>query len=143
MSFEDDFEKSQEEMESRNRSTSDFYKFFIGDHVMRIMTLPVKKETRFGYGICYPGATYCDPNAIEEEYQKKMEAYGEEFEKARKGGATEKELKQIKKPSRANIGVKWSVWALVRTTSTKDKQGKTHVEQVNELKIVLDNLKKI
>lgn len=136
MTFEEEFEKSQEEQASRNSSTSDFYKFFIGDHVMRIMTLPVKKESRYGYGICYPGAKYCDPVAIEEEFQKKMEAYGEEFEKARKAGATQAELKQIKKPSRANIGLKWSVWAMVRSTVTKDKQGKTHVEPVNELKIV-------
>lgn len=132
MTFEEEFEKSQEEQASRNSSTSDFYKFFIGDHVMRIMTKPEKKESRFGYGICYPGAKYCDPVAIEEEFQKKMEAYGEEFEKARKAGATQADLKQIKKPSRANIGLKWSVWAIVR--STRDKKG--HVEPVNELKIV-------
>lgn len=137
MSFDDDFEKSQEEMASQNRSTSDFYKFHIGDHIMRIMSSPVKKMSRFGYGTCYPGASYCDPDVMEAEFQKKMDAYGEEFEKARKGGATEKELKMIKKPSRSNISVKWSVWAIVRRTVAKNRQtGKQEVHEVNELKIV-------
>lgn len=137
MSFEDEFEKSQEEMASQNRSTSDFYKFFIGDHIMRIMSKPEKKTSRYGYGTCYPGASYCDPNVMEAEFQKKMEAYGEEFEKARKAGATEKELKMIKKPTRSNISVKWSVWALVRRTVTVNRQTKKpEIHEVNELKIV-------
>ncbi len=112
MSFEDDFEQHQKE----TQSVSEFYKFSIGDHVMRIMSEPIKKASRFGFGVCYPGAPYCDPAVLESEYQKKMEEYGEEVEAARKKGATERDLKAIKKPSRSNINVKWSVWALIRKT---------------------------
>lgn len=112
MSFEDEFEQHQKE----TASTSEFYKFGIGDHVMRIMSEPVKKAQRFGYGVCYPGAPYCDPAVLEAELQKKMEAYGNEVEVARKGGATEKDLKRIKKPTRSNVSVKWSVWGLIRKT---------------------------
>lgn len=132
MSFDTEFEKHQEESASRNQSTSDFYKFFIGEHVMRIMSEPVKKESRYGYGICYPGAKYCDPNLMEQEFQEKMEAYGQDVERARQAGASQEALKKIKKPTRSNTSVKWSVWALVRVT--KDSKGRT--EQVNELKIV-------
>lgn len=112
MSFEDEFEQTRKEMQS----TSDFYKFAVGDHVMRIMTEPVKKASRFGYGMCYPGAPYCDPAKIEGEYQEKIAAYELEVNAAKMAKKPERDIKAIKKPSRANISVKWSVWALIRKT---------------------------
>lgn len=130
MTWQEDMEKADEERQSS--SVSDFYKFGIGQHLMRVMTVPVKKESRFGHGICYPGAKFCDPNEMKLEYEKKMEKYGEEVEAARKGGATQKELKSIRKPSMGNTTLKWSVWALVRTYRNEKDQ----VEQINELKIV-------
>lgn len=127
MSWEDEMAEANKQRQSS--STSDFYKFPVGEHVMRIMTKPVRKESRYGYGICYPGASYCDPAKIEEEMQEKMKAYDEECAKVKaKGG----DVKKVKKPSRPNIGLKWSVWALVR--GFKNEKGV--VEQINELKIV-------
>lgn len=111
MSFEEDFETTQKEMSS----TSDFYKFKVGAHVMRIMSEPVKKAQRFGYGVCYPGAPYCDPAALQKEFDDKQQEYADAMKAARAKGASERELKAIKKPSRSNISVKWSVWALVRS----------------------------
>ena len=130
-SWEDDMKKASEERQTSG-GASEFHKFAVGEHVMRIMTRPVRKESRYGHGICYPGAPYCNPEILDAEYQKKMEAYGEEVERARKGGATERDLKAIKKPTRTNIELKWSVWALVRTF--KDEKGR--LEQVNEFRIV-------
>lgn len=129
----DDWEKDMEEhQQQQSRSTSDFYSFGIGAHYMRIMTAPVKKASRFGHGICYPGATYCDPAIIEKEYEQKMEEYGENIEAARKNRATMESLKRIKKPTRPNIEVKWTVWAYVRKTIDE----KERAEGVNELRIV-------
>jgi hypothetical protein len=125
-------EMAQASQQRQSSSSSEFYKFGVGEHVMRIMTRPVRKESRYGYGVCYPGAPYCDPAVIDAEHEKKMEAYGTEVEEARKRGATKDELKRIKKPSRANLELKWSVWAYVRTF--KDEKGK--VEPINELRIV-------
>lgn len=127
MSFDEEYEQHEKE----SASTSDFYKFAIGDHIMRIMTEPVKKASRYGHGICYPGAPYCSPEVIEKEYEEKMEVYGREVEEARKKGATEKDLKKIKKPSRANINVKWVVWAFVRIQIIKGK-----AFEVNDFKVV-------
>lgn len=112
MSFEEQFEAAQKEM----GSTSEFYKFTVGRHVMRIMSEPQKKASRFGHGICYPGAPYCDPAVLQKEWEQKAQAYAEECKLARDKGATERDIKLIKKPSRPNISVKWSVWALIRAT---------------------------
>lgn len=109
MSFADEFEKTEKE----RGGTSEFYKFKIGDNVMRIMTEPVKKESRFGYGICYPGAPYCDPAVMEQEWKEKQEQYEADVAKAKEAG---RDPKLVKKPSRPNTNVKWTVWGLVRAT---------------------------
>lgn len=99
---------------------------------MRIMTEPVKKISRYNHGICYPGAPYCDPEALQKEYDEKLEIYGAEVEAARAHGATKEELKKIKKPTTANLSVKWEVWALVRGFT--DPKGRR--DPINDLKIV-------
>jgi len=130
-SWENDMAKANEERQSSS-SASDFHKFSVGEHVMRIMTQPVRKESRFGYGVCYPGAPYCDPAKLQQEYEEKAAAYELEVNAARIAKKSAAEIKMIKKPSRTNIELKWSVWALVRTI--KDEKGR--LETVNEFRIV-------
>ena len=74
-SWEDDMQKANEQRQSSG-GASEFHKFSVGEHVMRIMTKPIRKESRFGYGLCYPGAPYCNPDLLEAEYDKKMVTYG-------------------------------------------------------------------
>ena len=50
MGFKDDVEQS---------SSGDYYKFAEGENKLRILSEPVKKVSRFRYGICYEGAPYC------------------------------------------------------------------------------------
>lgn len=128
----DDWGEEMDQHKKETQSVSEFYKFAIGSHVMRIMTKPVRKASRFGYGVCYPGASYCDPAVLEKEYQEKCAAYELEVNAARIAKKTPQEIKMIKKPSRPNISVKWSVWALVRTAY--DEKGRAN--PINELKII-------
>lgn len=99
MGFQDEFEQHQKSQ----GGGSDFFKFTLGDHAMRILTEPVKKVSRFGHGICYPGAAFCDPAVMDKEYEEKVA-------KAKEEG------KDPKKVNRPNLGVKWSVWAVIRAT---------------------------
>lgn len=99
MTFEEEFDKHQEE----SSRVSDFYKFKAGDNKFRIMTEPYKKVSRWGHGICYEGAPYCDPAQMEKEYREKQE-------QAKKEG---KDLKKVTKPS---LSTKWVVWAIDRAT---------------------------
>ena len=102
MSFEEEMEKAGSEM----GGTSDFYKFREGDNKMRILTEPTIQVSRFGYGICYEGAPYCKADAMEAEYQKKIQ-------EAKAAGKTEDEIKKIKRPM---LTKKWMAWAIDRAT---------------------------
>jgi len=107
MSFADEYQRHQQE----TQQGGDFYKFKKGDNKFRILTEPVKKVSRWGHGICYPGAVYCDPKALEEEYKKKMAEYAIEVDEAKKAG-----LPKPKEPTRPRVSAKWSVWAIDRAT---------------------------
>lgn len=105
MSFKDDFDKHQEEV----NQGSDFFKFKNGENRLRIMSEPVKKVSRFGYGICFPGAPYCNDANLEKEYQQKIE-------EAESAG------KDPKKVSRPSLSKKWSCWAIDRVESEKQNK---------------------
>lgn len=109
MGFKDDMENYQKE----TAGDGGFYKFTLGDHRMRVFSEPVRKDSRFGYGICYPGAVYCDPVALKKENDEKIAKYNEDVKAALAAGATKE---SVKKPSLSNVGTKWSVWALIRKT---------------------------
>lgn len=98
MSFKDEFDTHK-----KSTGGSDFYQFKEGDNELRIMSEPVKKVQRWGHGICFDGAPYCDPQRMQEEYQKKIED-------AQKAGT---DPKKVSKPS---LSTKWSVWAIDRKT---------------------------
>ena len=125
-----EFEKEFQETEQERAVSGGFYKFVPGNHVMRLMSEPVKKASRFNYGLCFPGAPYCDPAVMRKEYDEKMADYNAQVKAAKAAGKTERDIKEIKKPSAPNVSVKWSVWALVRRQEIDKK-----VMDVNTLMI--------
>ena len=96
--FQDEFDKTQEEM-----GGSDYFKFKEGENKIRVLTQPVKKLSRWGHGICYEGAAYCTPEALDA-------SYAEALEEAKKAG------KDISKVARPQLSLKWAVWAIDRAT---------------------------
>ena len=93
MGFKDDIDDGKQD--------SDFYKFVAGDQKFRIMAEPIKKVSRWGHGICYDGAPYCDEVKMQEEYQAKIE-------KAKQDG---KDPKKVEVP---NLSTKYMTWAILR-----------------------------
>ena len=98
MSFEDEINHTSQEM-----GGSDFYKWKEGDNKIQILTEPQIQVSRYGYGICYEGAPYCQKDQIEAEYE-------EAVEKAKAEG------KDPKKVSRATLTKRWMCWAIDRFT---------------------------
>lgn len=105
MSFKDEYD-------SHKKATggSDFYQFKKGDNFLRIMSDPVKKVSRWGHGMCFEGAPYCDPQKMQEEYQAKLQ---EATKEALAKGLDPKKVK-VSKPG---LSTKWSVWAIDRSTN--------------------------
>lgn len=99
-SFEDEVTAAGNEM----GGGSDFYKFKEGDNKIHILTEPKIQASRYGYGICYEGAPYCNPANLEKEYQAALE-------KARAAG---EDLKKVKHPA---VSKKWMCWAIQRSTA--------------------------
>ena len=65
-------------------SGGDFYKFREGDNKLRIMSEPIIKVFRFGYGICYEGAPYCQKETLDKELEEakaKAKAEGKDVSK--------------------------------------------------------------
>lgn len=95
MGFADEFDKSQKE----RATDGGFFKFKKdGDYKFRIMCEPIKKVSRWGYGICYEGAPYCQKDALEADYKAAQE----------KAKAEGKDPKKVNRPS---LSIKWMVWA--------------------------------
>lgn len=95
MSFKDEFDQHQKD----TATNGDFFKFKKdGDYKFRIMTEPLKKVSRYGFGICYEGAPYCQKDALEADYKKAQE----------KAKAEGKDVSKVTKPA---LSVKWMVWA--------------------------------
>ena len=79
-----------------------WFKFKEGDNKMRIMSEPIIKVSRFGYGICYEGAPYCQKATLDKEL-------AEAKEKAKAEGKKDWDKTTIKMPSK-----KWCAWAILR-----------------------------
>lgn len=97
MGFQDEVETAGKEM----GGGGDWYKFKEGDNKMRILSEPIIKVSRFGYGICYEGAPYCQKATLDKELDEakaKAKAEGKDPSKA-----------TIKMPSK-----KWCAWAILR-----------------------------
>lgn len=95
MAFKDEFDQHKKEA----GGGGEFFKFKKdGSYKFRIMTEPVKKASRYGYGICYEGAPYCQKATIDKEWE-------EAKAKAKAAG------KDPSKVSRPSISIKWMVWA--------------------------------
>lgn len=97
MAFEDEVNEAGKDM----GSGGDFYKFKEGDNKLHILTEPKIQVSRYGYGICYEGAPYCQKDAMDKEY-------ADAVEKAKAEG------KDPKKVSRPNLTKKWMAWAIDR-----------------------------
>lgn len=93
MGFRDAVEQAAKEI-----GGSDYYKFKEGDNKLRILTEPVRKDSRFGYGICYEGAPYCSKEAMEKAYQEAIA----------KGLAEGKKASEVRRPT---LGTKFVCWA--------------------------------
>jgi hypothetical protein len=98
------FEQSVDEA----RSGGDFFKFKEGANRLRIMSEPVIKVFRFGYGICYEGAPYCQKATLDKELE-------EAKAQAKKDGKDPSKV-AIKMPSK-----KWECWAIIRGDGKKIK----------------------
>lgn len=106
MGFADEFDQHQKE----NAMNGDFFKFKKdGNYKFRIMCEPVKKVSRYGVGICYEGAPYCQKQALEDDYKKKLE-------EAKEQGKDSSKIK----PTTLNI--KWMVWAFLYDFDSKEKK---------------------
>jgi hypothetical protein len=90
----------QDEIDS-DKQSGDFYKMREGEQRFRIMAEPVKKVDRYGHGICYPGAPYCNPDVMRKEYDAKVA-------EAKAAGT------DPKKVSAPSLGIKWMTWAILR-----------------------------
>jgi len=96
MSFENSIDEASKDMGS-----SDFFKFKEGDNKLRIVSEPILKLSRFGFGICYEGAPYCTDEALDKTWEllkEKSSDKGEDPEKV----------------TRPSLGKKWSCWAFER-----------------------------
>lgn len=102
MGFEDEVAEAGREM--GGGGTSDFYKFKEGDNKLHILTEPMIQVSRYGYGICYEGAPYCNKEAIQKEFDQKVA-------EAKAAGKSAEEIKKIKP---ANLTKKWMCWAIDR-----------------------------
>jgi hypothetical protein len=91
------FEQSVDEA----RSGGDFFKFKEGANRLRIMSEPLIKVFRFGYGICYEGAPYCQKATLDKELA--------EAKALAKSQGKDPSKVAIKMPSK-----KWECWAIVR-----------------------------
>ena len=101
----------QDEMNSASKSMGggDWFKFREGDNKMRIMSEPTIKVSRFGFGICYEGAPYCQKATLDKELAEakaKAKAEGKDPSKV-----------SIKMPSQ-----KWSAWAILRGDKEKGQE---------------------
>lgn len=103
MSFGDEVKKVGESM----GGGGDWYKFKEGDNKMRILSEPLIKVSRFGYGICYEGAPYCQKAQLDKDLE-------EAKQKAKAAGNKDWAKVTIKMPSQ-----KWCAWAVLR--GNKDK----------------------
>lgn len=104
MGFKDEVDTAGREM----GAGGDWYKFKEGDNKMRILSEPIIKVSRFGFGICYEGAVYCQKATLDrelEEAKAKAKAEGKDPSKA-----------SIKMPSK-----KWCAWGIVRGKDGEDK----------------------
>lgn len=84
-----------------DKQGGDFYKMVKGEQKFRIMSSPVKKVERYGHGICYPGASYCDPAIMQKEYLAKV-------------SEAKKEGKDASKVNAPSLTTKYMCWALLR-----------------------------
>ena len=98
MSFKDQLDEVSKDMNTE----SDFYKFKDGDNKLRILTEPTIQVSRFGYGICYEGAAYCQQSELDKEYERKM-------------AEAKSQGKDPKKVSRPMLTKKWMAWAIDRS----------------------------
>lgn len=106
MAFRDEVDTAGKEM----GGGGDWYKFKEGDNRMRILSEPIIKVSRFGFGICYEGAPYCQKATLDrelEEAKAKAKAEGKDASKA-----------TIKLP-----GKKWCAWAVLRGKDSEDYFG--------------------
>lgn len=94
----DDFRSSVDNA----RSDGDWVKFKEGDNRMRILSEPTIKVSRFGHGICYEGAPYCQKVTLDKEL-------ADAKEKAKAEGKKDWDKITIKMPSK-----KWCAWAILR-----------------------------
>lgn len=94
MGFREEFDEHQSQM-----NKGDFFKYKKdGNYKFRIISEPLKKVSRFHYGICYEGAPYCSNDAIDADWEKaKAKAKAE-------GG----DVKKVKRPG---LSIKWMTWA--------------------------------
>ena len=101
------------------------------------MSEPVKKAQRFGYGICYPGAPYCDPSILEKEWLEKVKDYEEDVARVKaKGGDTKKVKKpKTRKPAVARKTKRASTSA--RTPVTEGEPKAKGVRPGSKLEIVV------
>lgn len=107
MGFKDEVDTAGREM----GGGGDWYKFVEGDNKMRLLTEPVIKVSRFGFGICYEGAPYCQKATLDRELE-------EAKQKAKAAGNKEWAKATIKMP-----GKKWCTWAVIRGKDGVDAMG--------------------
>lgn len=105
MGFQDEMNTAQKSM-----GGGDWFKFREGDNKMRIMSEPTIKVSRFGFGICYEGAPYCQKATLDREL-------AEAKEKAKAAGNKDWNKVTIKMPSQ-----KWSAWAILRGDKEKGQE---------------------
>lgn len=103
MSFEEEFDQAQKDMGSQQGS---FFKFKKdGTYKFRIMSEPVKKVSRWGHGICYEGAPYCQKDVLDKEYE----------EAKAKAKAEGKDPNDVRYPS---LSIRWMTWAYLYNDSS-------------------------
>lgn len=96
MGFKDEFDQHKKE----SSTSGEFFKFKKdGDYKFRLMSEPIKKVSRWGYGICYEGAPYCQKATLDKEWE----------EAKAKAKAEGKDPNKVNRPS---LSVKWMTWAL-------------------------------
>jgi hypothetical protein len=68
MSFDEEIEEAEQETSS---GSGGWIALQVGDNLLRILSEPKKFKQRFGHGICYEGAEYCDEKLIAEENKER------------------------------------------------------------------------
>ena len=61
----DNFKDSFDE-DTKDITSTGFFKFKEGDNKLRILSAPLIKVSRWGHGVCYKDAPYCSAEALEE-----------------------------------------------------------------------------